>query len=65
LSYNFKKKEVRNGEIKNTIKSGHFVLPATPKGIVGTLLGPAMTKRGQEAAKAAATVCAEAEEEHS
>ena len=58
------KKEVRIGEIKNAIKSDHFVLPARPNGSVGALLGPIMTKRGQEAAKAAATVCAKAEEEH-
>ena len=49
---------------KNAIKSGHFVLPATPKGSISTLLGPTKRKRGQEAAEAEATVGAKAEEDH-
>ena len=59
------KKEVRNRERKNAIKSDHFVLPVAPKGSVHTLLGPKKTKRGKEAAEAATTVGAKAEEEHS
>ena len=55
------KREVRNRERE----SGHFVLPATPKGSVSTLLGPTKRKRGQEAAEAEATAGAKAEEGHS
>ena len=56
---------MRKRERKNAIKSDHFVLPATPKGSVHTLLGPNKTKRGKEAAEAATTVGAKAEEERS
>ena len=38
------------------IKSGHFVLPAAPKGSIRTLLGPTKTERGEEADEAASNV---------